>query len=243
MDKVTIWEETKRRYANMAPQNSVVVDSFSEAVYAGIPRPYPETKVTWHQSDCVDVAIALKQKGLNPLLLNMASDYQPGGGVWKGASAQEEELFRRSNYFKFLHRRWYPFPQFRTIVSKGVEFYRSSGANQYAILQTPVTLDCVAVAGLRKPERTADKRRFLKSGDAEILLKKLRILFQVAANNGNDALVLSALGCGAFQGPVEHIAELFKQVVEENRGVFREITFAILGENYGTFRRAYSAKN
>ena len=36
------------------------------------------------------------EDGYNPLVLNMASGFQPGGGVAKGSTAQEEELFRRT---------------------------------------------------------------------------------------------------------------------------------------------------
>jgi uncharacterized protein (TIGR02452 family) len=126
----------------------------------------------------------------------------------------------------------------RVILSRGVEFFRASEAEGYAVLPTPVRIDCVAGAGIRRPDVNAG--RFQRAADAAILLKKLHILFQVAAENGNDSLVLSALGCGAFRGPVPHIAELFRQVVEENRGRFKEITFAILGDNYAKFRQAYS---
>jgi hypothetical protein len=276
MDRVAVWEATKQHYSRFPPQDSQVTDDLNESRYAAATatatatvtatqKPYMDMKVSWHQTDCIDVAAALKKQGLSPLLLNMASDFVPGGGVHKGAPAQEEELFRRSNYHKFLHRRWYPFPTFRTIVSRGVEFYRASADAGYAVLPTPVQIDCVAVAGIRRPDVTADGRRFQRAEDAPhcasktrtiglkaedcdtqysaaaILLKKLRILFQVAADNGNDCLVLSALGCGAFRGPVQHIAEIFRQVVEENRGRFKEVSFAILGENYGKFRRAYSA--
>lgn len=244
MDKVAIWEATKQHYIRFPPQDSQVIDDLDAARYTAAlaaPKPYTDTKVSWAQADCIDIATTLKKQGLNPLLLNMASDFVPGGGVHKGASAQEEELFRRSNYHKFLHRRWYPFPTYRIIVSRGVEFYRASASMGYDVLPTPIRIDCVAVAGIRRPELSADSRRFQRATDAEILLKKLRILFQVAAMNNNDCLVLSALGCGAFHGPVQHIAEIFRQVVEENRGRFKEVTFAILGENYGKFRRAYSA--
>jgi len=149
MDRVDVWEATKRHYANIKPQDSLVIDRLNETKYTeDIQNPFQpyKTTITWYQADCIDVATTLKQKGHNPLLLNMASDFQPGGGVWKGASAQEEELFRRSNYFKFLHRRWYPFPTFRTILSKGVEFYRASANQNYALLPTPIQLDCIAVA-------------------------------------------------------------------------------------------------
>ena len=33
--------------------------------------------------------------------------------------------------------------------------------------------------------------------------------------NGHDALVLGALGCGAFRNPPKHIATLFHKVIEE----------------------------
>lgn len=239
--KVQVWEATKLHYACMPLQDSRVVDVLDLPRYQTAQRPFAQTKLTWHEADCVNVAMAMKARGLNPLLLNMASDFQPGGGVWKGASAQEEELFRRSNYFKFLHRRWYPFSVYRTIVSRGVEFYRGSADQNYALLPTPVHLDCVAVAGIRRPNRTNDQRRFAHTEDANILLTKLRLLVQVALDNGNDSLVLSALGCGAFQGPVQHIAEIFKKVVQESQGRFSEISFAILGENYTRFRRGFEA--
>ena len=232
MDRVAVWEATKRHYAAMAPQNSLVVDALGSGP---LPRPYA-TVVTWHAADCVDVAIALKGRG-KPLLLNMASDFQPGGGVWKGASAQEEELFRRSNYHKFLHRRWYPFPPLRVILSRDVEFYRASAAEGYAVLPTPVILDCIAVAGIRRPE--TDGKRFLQERDAETLRLRLRMLCRTAVENGNDVLVLSALGCGAFRGPIPHIAQILREVVEEYHGCFKEIAFAILGDTYGPFRRAF----
>lgn len=71
------------------------------------------------------------------------------------------------------------------------------------------------------------------------LQKKLRLLIQVAIDNENDSRVLSALGCGAFQGPIPHIAAIFRQVVDENQGRFKEIVFAILGDTFEPFQSAY----
>lgn len=87
------------------------------------------------EGDCLDEAIRLKSLGLNPVILNMASAKRPGGGYRTGAGAQEENLFRRSNYYQSLEdpdgldtgREWgYPLPEFCTIYSPSVFVFRSS---------------------------------------------------------------------------------------------------------------------
>jgi len=56
------------------------------------------TKYVLHNGDTVDTACALKRQGLNPLVLNLASELNPGGGWSNGALAQEECIFLRSTY-------------------------------------------------------------------------------------------------------------------------------------------------
>jgi len=49
--------------------------------------------------DCIEVAYKMQtEEKLNPLVLNMASDFKPGG-AWEGLRiAQEESIFLRSTY-------------------------------------------------------------------------------------------------------------------------------------------------
>ena len=64
-----------------------------------------------------------------------------------------------------------------------------------------------------------------------------------------EVLVLSAFGCGAFENPPRHMAELFKCVLQEDefRNRFAEIVFAILKRdetenkkgNYESFRDVF----
>ena len=70
--------------------------------YNTIPRYDTEVKVI--DSDCIYAAKNLIDKGLNPCVLNMASFHTPGGGVTRGSSAQEENIFRRTNIFKSLYQ-------------------------------------------------------------------------------------------------------------------------------------------
>ena len=71
---------------------------------SGIP-PIP---VQVLNADCLDVAKTLQDEGCNPVVLNMANAYTPGGGYMTGAGSQEENLFRRSDYCKYLTKEHYP---------------------------------------------------------------------------------------------------------------------------------------
>jgi uncharacterized protein (TIGR02452 family) len=65
-------------------------------------------------NDCNEVGFYLMNQGYNPVVLNMASTTSPGGGYKYGHWAQEESLFRRSNYYLSLDNPdvKYPLPEF-----------------------------------------------------------------------------------------------------------------------------------
>jgi uncharacterized protein (TIGR02452 family) len=60
---------------------------------------------------------------------------------------------------------------------------------------------------------------------------KIKMMFKIAYQNNHDSLVLSAWGCGAFKNPPQAMAQLFKEVIEEYNGCFKEIVFSILQMN------------
>lgn len=64
-------------------------------------------------------------------------------------------------------------------------------------------------------------------------IRKIWAILRIAYNNGQHRLVLGAFGCGAFNNPPSHMAELFKQVLNEPefQGLFREIRFAIIEDH------------
>src|SRR5579885_3259113 len=65
----------------------------------------------------------------SPLVLNMASDYKPGGGVEKGSTAQEESLFRRTNYAYTLTRNFYPLKANEIVYSPDVTVFKDEKHN------------------------------------------------------------------------------------------------------------------
>ena len=62
------------------------------------------------------------------------------------------------------------------------------------------------------------------------MLNKIRTIFRLGVEHGNDALVLGAFGCGAYKLPTDAVATLFRQVMEETEfaGKFRLLVFAIM---------------
>ena len=227
------------------------------------------TNIQVVNQDCLAYAKSLlEQDSADDLcVLNMASAKNPGGGVYGGAGAQEEYLFRCSDYYRFLFqyadpasfdcekvygiphnpRHSYPLKRnFGGVYSHGVTIFRDTEANGYALLETPWKVNFVAVAAnnIRRymNGRTTIPDKFIPS-----TLSLIRTILRIAYNNGQRRLVLGAFGCGAFANPPGHMAQLFKQVFEEPefQGLFREIHFAIIedhnshGRNVNAFKEVF----
>ena len=180
------------------------------------------------------------------LLLNMASRRNPGGGVTTGAGAQEETLFRRTNLFRSLYQfapyagqygikpshHQYPLDRnFGGVYTPDAIYFRESEQKGYALLEEPVSLSFITVAGMNRPDLTDDG--YIADHHVELIKNKIRTIFRMGLVHGHDSLVLGALGCGAFRNPPRHVARLFHEVMEEPefKNKYRRIVFAILDDH------------
>ena len=79
----------------------------------------------------------------------------------------------------------------------------------------------------------------------ETMLRRIRILLLIAADNRYRNLVLGAWGCGAFGNKPQDVAEYFRKVlINEGYGrLFDEVRFAIYGPENGNnitwFRKVF----
>lgn len=190
--------------------------------------------------DTFDAAEELVNKGHLPLVLNLASDQRPGGGWKKGAKAQEEDLFRRSDYHRHLSDHYYPLGPVDAIFTPGITVIKDANYNK----QKPYfQVDCLAVAGLRHPKLISGK---LQARDEERLRIKIRQIFEIADRHKYDYLVLGALGCGAFGNPPEEVARIFKEELTRFQHSFVEVVFAVLCRhdlyNYQVFSRILASQ-
>lgn len=166
----------------------------------------------------------------------------PGGGYLSGAGAQEENLFRRTNYVQHLadpdkefdpKRKWkYRIPEFSCIYSRNVFIIRASEAEGYAFLPDPVPISFLALSAYSHPPLTKNNQRLIPEM-AEKTKQKIRGMLATGLWHDHDSLVLSALGCGAFRNPPRHMAQLFKEVLAEEEFVnrYKHISFAIFDDH------------
>ncbi|CAF3537174.1 unnamed protein product [Rotaria sp. Silwood1] len=219
--------------------------------------PYSQTTIRVVRGDCLVEYERMAKMGKRPVLLNMTSSTSPGGGFRKGDGAQEENIFRRSDYCrsldieldKFLQERadrlhcssdcrldrisdpnnMYPMDEYGAIYTSGITVFRQQEETGYAFMETPLENVCaIAMAAYRDPEL---KGNFLAPKYAVGTRKKIENIFAIAYHHKHDCLILSALGCGAFKNPPEHVAKLFYSVIEQYAGFFHTIVFAIVDDH------------
>jgi uncharacterized protein (TIGR02452 family) len=236
---VEIWEDTVNACSNRYGRFSHISKPHKSQVIRDIPnvslkhKKYSSTNILVKNCRTLDMAYDLVVKmGLKPLVLNMASNYRPGGGVRKGSRAQEEDLFRKTNYFLTLDKRKlpksvYPLKGLTVIYSPKVSVLKNS---KYQDLNRPFKVDFIACPAVRNPEQIKNSLGewdYLSSADRYLMEQRIRRIYEIGYIKGHDCLLLGALGCGAFHNPVVQVAKIFKKLNDEFDGCFKYIAFSI----------------
>ena len=197
-------------------------------------------------SDCLYVAEQLVKMG-KTCVLNMASFRKPGGGVWNGSAAQEENLFRRTNLFRSLYQfdnidyvtthlnepinGVYPLhPDFGAIYSKGVTVFRNTDNYDYALMDEPFIVDVISVSAIKHPPLSPDGR--MTRASVERTRRKIHTMLGMCLKEGVENVVLGAFGCGSYGTPPSEMAKIFRRVLidEGYASKFKCIVFAIIDD-------------
>ncbi|CAI7638324.1 unnamed protein product [Penicillium bialowiezense] len=198
------------------------------------------------QGDTFDVAIKMTNGEYNAgtedfmpvCVLNHANATHSGGGWLRGSHAQEEQLFYRSTLSGSLRFRFYPMDTLDCMYSPHVIIFRESEAANYKLLadiNTPEKLPFVSVLSMAAEKNPAlvknkeGKKVYTNDADRGLMYDKMRQVLRTAALHNHRRLVLGALGCGAFGHPVEEVATLWRDLLDEKEfdGWFEHIIFAI----------------
>lgn len=194
--------------------------------------------------DTLNAAMDLDCNDGDVLVLNLASDLAPGGGVSSGAMAQEEELFRRTDYCCRINRGFYPLKGDSFIGTEGVTIFKDE---DYKKIDDTRSFDFIAMPAVRKPILDYEddgSSSYRDKADEDAMRRRINLILRFAVLENKTHLVLGALGCGAFRNPVCRVAEMFRDVLNEYGGYFEEVVFAVLvtdsknsKENFETFSR------
>lgn len=220
-------QSEKWTFSNLPPTLEDFCEEDAPPNGAGVVEVIPD--------DTLNVAVGLISKGYCPLVLNMACVSKEGGGVIRGAGAQEEEIFRRTNYCKCANHKLYPMESDEFIVTDDVTIVKD---DNYNVLNNYLRADFIAMAAPRKPALNHEGD-YYDEEDEQIMRKKVDAIFCYAAYQGYDTVVFGALGCGAYGNPAKIVRDMFQQSIDKYRKFFERIVFAVLergDSNYSIFK-------
>ena len=230
INRIKVWLQTKLLTGGIEVASS---RKYRESVLRGrtVAKKFLKTIISVECTDCLEVAATMKQHGiLRPVVLVLADDLEAGGGVANGSRAQEENLWRRTALCRTQLQSFYPLKGIQLIYSPSVPVLRESEKKSYNWAER-WDCDFIACPAIKYPDWVRSTRYpdgDLSERDRDILERRLRLILTVAALEGNDGVVLGAMGCGAWNNPPWAVAEVFHDVLSEFSGVFREIVIAVL---------------
>ena len=164
----------------------------------------------------------LERKDAKPILvLNLANPVNPGGGVRRGAKAQEEDLCRKSSLLLSLEsENALPYYRFNrsldtymgsdaVMINPQVEIIKDEDGN---LLEDTVI---VAVMTCAAPMLKYGMEGMSRKEYESLMYKRITGMLQVAAYMGYQYLILGAFGCGAFRNDARLVSDLFYKALKE----------------------------
>ena len=178
------------------------------------------------------------------MVLNFANPYNPGGGVWKGANAQEEDLCRRSNLLFSLEsenaKKYYLYnKENRKRDSYGNDYGTNSmiltpNVNIIKNKEYKLLFEWPPVSVLTAAAPIIHDKYHIDDEYVDMLFERIHSVLLCAAHYGYTHLVFGAWGCGAFGNDPEVVSGLFRDAIDnftyDGKNVhqlFESITFAV----------------
>jgi len=211
---------------------------------------YSNMKISVEEVPTLTAARKLADEDLKVAALNFANPIEPGGGVLRGANAQEEYLCRASNLWFCLiskkassfyreHRRQQGLEEVmmasdRIIYSPEITVFREDRgyfAGEVCIPRQEYTKNWKTIDVITCAAPYFGKSAYILPQNElyAIFCKRIRNILEAAIEHEIEAIVLGAFGCGAFHNPPELVAKAFGDVLLENRYKysFKKVVFAI----------------
>ena len=202
-----------------------------------------ESKYFCINKDSFSAALSIKERKPDErvLVLNFANPVNPGGGVRRGARAQEEDLCRKSSLLLALED------------ASAKEYYRYNSTlgslmGSDAMIMNPTVeiikdlngelLEDSTIVSVMTCAAPVISRGLFGIGQEDfekLFFNRIVSTIKVAAYYGYKYLVLGAWGCGAFGNDAKTVSDLYYKALEDIKykdialkKLFKEIHFAVL---------------
>lgn len=254
LDTVKLWERDGDRYTTLAQQNMARWAS-------GKPEETSQTLLVIEGDMLESAGVLTKDYGTPFVCLNMANEYYPGGGYTEGCSAQEENMFRRTDAHFTL--------DCTNLIKQGRDVVYTDTMN--ALVSGKLGVNYISANPLvcikGKEVFAADDLGYKMLADDEIfffyelrsaavdishrkkkpaniealMASRIAAQFATLVSRGFRHVVLSAFGCGAFGNDPQMVARLYREALLRHKTDLDVVAFAIYyagcGErNYEVFR-------
>lgn len=211
---------------------------------SSVTERYPTTQFKVASEDCLEMAQGYVNENCRTAVVNFASPDSPGGDCEEGTNAQEEQICYRSELLGFMQNEKYnrfdgvlytldsPDKLGGLIHTPKVQVFRESQAKDFKFLESPFTIGILSSSAPISPRLREINGRvdFLDEEKKELVRTLIRTQLQAAYNEGYQALVLGAFGCGTYENPPDAVAQIYHEIISnEFKGAFKHIGFAILG--------------
>ena len=171
-------------------------------------------------------------------VLNFASAKHPGGGVLRGARAQEESLCRVSTLYSCLNTEFLKDNYYSYHIGKKKEYgdriiyipnilvfkLDDNDFNQILDEKNWYNIDIISCAAHNQKAYKVEYEKL-----KEINYNKIKAIIECAVENNIDNLILGAFGCGVFANDPKLVSKTFKKIlIDENYyKYFENVHFAI----------------
>ncbi len=192
-------------------------------------------------------------KGKPVLVLNLANPVNPGGGVRRGAQAQEEDLCRKSSLLLSLEgKNALPYYEYNRslhtymgsdaiMIHPWVEIIKDEGGE---LLDDSVIVSVMTCAA---PILREGMEGLTQEAYESMVYTRIFGMLKVAACCGYEYLVLGAFGCGAFRNDAHIVSDLFYRAIKDfestEGSVFRRIDFAVLDYSHSRYNYREFSRN
>lgn len=271
----TVWmcetnHKLKDKIKNSMACNKVISEKNADVILQNLTHEREtgkEAEIIVSKKRSFEAASAYRGKHIS--VLNFASATNPGGGVTKGASAQEECLCRISTLYKCIsaseikeafhkkHRYALKTGEMNSLYNDDciqtcdVTIFKSDSKNPVLLPEKEwFDVDVISCAAPNLRCMSQHNKHWKKNVADQDLLdiykKRINRVLDIARYAKSEVVILGAFGCGAFANPPELVVYAMNAAINEHKYDFETIELAIYcsprdTSNYEVFAKEFSA--